>query len=138
MPTKTKTIIPTREYFEGNQYKIVTTPGFAPGEVLQFKIKNTSLVTLVRSGRLPNNLMKSAVSLFEGKQTQDVSLNGVSSKELQDLMKIIEAFCKDVMVEPTYDEVGEFLTDDMLFAIFNRTTSEAVGLEDFREEGENT
>lgn len=114
----TKNIV-TEEYFKQNQYRYVDAPGFN-GETITFKVKNATVTSLVSSGRIPSKLFSSAVALFEGKGkgNKDVSLTSLTGEQLKDIMSLLKAFCAEVMVEPSYEKVGEFLTDEMLFAIF--------------------
>lgn len=127
-----KTFIPTAEYFEKNKYKTVHVKGYG-NDILEFKIKNISLVQLMSTGKITSTLMKSAMSLFDGKK-KEVDINNLEGEQLKDMMKLVEVFCKNVMVEPTYEEVGKHLEDSMLFELFGASTQEVTSIETFREE----
>lgn len=124
---------PTAEYFKENAYRTVIVPGFNKGEELEFKLRNISLVSLMTTGKITNTLMGSAVSLFNGKN-KNVDLEKMSGEQLSDLIKLMKTFCREVMVEPSYDDVGEYLTDEMIFAIFGSSTKEVADVSSFREE----
>lgn len=126
-----------KDYFTKNQYKVVTCRGFG-NDTISFKIKNISLLSLASSGQINNTLMASAISLFEGKKGNDVTMSSLDPKGLNEVLKLVRVYCQAVMVEPSYSEVGELMSDDMLFAIFNAATSDANALIPSDEKPSNT
>lgn len=139
---KKKRVVPTADFFEKTAYKTIEYPYVdEDGEeiTLAFKIRNVSVTQLISEGKIGNALVKAVNKAFtgerKGKDGENIELEG---KDLQKLIKLMEDFCKAAMVEPKYDDVKEYLTMDMMQAIFSGTTEEVQKLETFREESTNT
>lgn len=114
--------ISTVQDFINKAHKVVELPGYEPGDSLHIKIKTVSLLGLASTGKIPNALMGTVNKLFnsaspaKGKATPAID----NVIELTQLMSLI---AKHSLVEPTYEEVGEYLTDDQLGVIFDAAMS---------------
>lgn len=96
------------------------------------KLKRVSLLGLVSKGSIPNPLMGPVMALFDG----DVEkIDKINAKEMSD---IIELFCKATMVEPTYQDVEDFLTDIQRTEIFNYAQGGLSQLQTFRNQRANS
>lgn len=117
--------------------QIVELPPFAEGQRFVAKIKRPSMMGLIKSGKIPNSLLKTANSLF--------LKGGVSSegddKVLDNLFDVLDVLCEATFVEPKYKDIKEAginLTDEQYMFIFNYTQSGVKSLEKFRKvEGNN-
>lgn len=117
--------------------QIVELPPFAEGQRFVAKIKRPSMMALIKSGKIPNSLLKTANSLF--------LKGGVSSegddKVLDNLFDVLDVLCEATFVEPKYKDIKEAginLTDEQYMFIFNYTQSGVKSLEKFRKvEGNN-
>lgn len=117
------------KYSEG---QIVELPPFAEGQRFVARIKRPSMMGLIKSGKIPNSLLKTANSLF--------LKGGVSSegddKVLDNLFDVLDVLCEATFVEPKYSdlkEAGISLTDDQYMFIFNYTQEGVKSLEKFRK-----
>jgi hypothetical protein len=127
-PTAATTVADMMHYAGG---QLVTLPPFGAGMPCVVKLKRLSLLALIKQGRIPNQLMASATSLFNsgkmgGDDKQDDYLKSTS--------EMLELFASASMVEPTYKElqdVGVELTDLQLAAIFAYSQSGVKDLERF-------
>lgn len=113
------------ERFKNNAIREVEIPGDEQGE-FTIKIKSLSMLTLVQSGKIPNGLMEKASSLFNGADvsmyTEDDANELASKMKMEDLAtmaNLLDTVCEAVMYEPTFAEVGEFLTQEQKEAIFD-------------------
>jgi hypothetical protein len=131
----------TIEQMKNKSTTEVNIIGFEKGEQITLRLKRISLLGLVKSGKIPNKLLTDATELFETvkdkenkedkeDKAKDVlgSLDGVSN-----ISKILEVVCEEAMIEPKYQEVSEYLTDDQKMEIFNWTQGGVADLETFRE-----
>lgn len=115
--------------------KMVVIPGFADGETFTVMLRKPNMLTLMKLGKIPNELMESANGLF------DVGKNGnkqvYSTKDLADICKIMEAFCEASLAQPTYKELmdlGIELTQEQVQFIFNYAVGGVKSIKPFRDE----
>lgn len=109
---------------------IVRLPDFADGAEFIAKLKRPSLIGLMKSGKIPNSLLKQSTQLFKsgaaalGKDTS-----------LDDLYDIMDIVIGEALVQPSYKEIkeaGVTLADDQIMAIFSYTQNGVKALEQFR------
>lgn len=117
-------------YSEGS---IVELPSFGEGQRFVAKLKRPSMLMLAKSGKIPNELLYSATSLFSG-NSKELNDNVHMLEEVYDISRII---CEASLVEPTLEEIesaGLSLTDEQIMAIFNYAQQGVKALKDFRTE----
>lgn len=97
---------------------IVELPPFALDQPFVARLRRPSMLMLVKSGKIPNQLLSKAQRLFaEGGASLIDNENGMS-----DMIEILEVMAEATFVEPTYKEIkdaGVELTDDQLMFIFS-------------------
>lgn len=124
-----KQITSLAELKKYNEGAIVELPPFAEGQPFVVKMKRPSLMRLATNGNIPNSLMESAVSLFEGNiDTKDTLV-------MSNMLKVMELVCESAFVSPSWNEIKESgieLTDDQLIAAFNYTQNGIKALDSFR------
>ena len=104
--------------------QIVTLPAFGEGMPCVVKLKRLSLLALIKSGRIPNQLMATATNLFNTGKMADGEKDNDSY--LKSTSEMLELFAKASMVEPTHQalqDAGVELTDLQLAAIFSYSQS---------------
>ena len=117
---------------------MVDIQGFEPGEYLTVRLKAVNLLDLVKTGKIPNALLEESTKLFTGAKGNDGKID--ESKIIQNLgdadgvMQIIDTVVESAMVEPTYNEVKDFITDAQKMEIFNWTQGGVNALKSFRNE----
>lgn len=116
---------------------IVEIPGFQPGEVARFRLQMPNLLKMAEQGRIPNNLLDIAASLSGVGGAPKQAAEPSAEEKLIRAAKTIELYCRACMVEPTYDEAGEYLTDEQVAFIFNWGRGDIKALEPFRNERRN-
>lgn len=121
-----------QDLVEFSRGEIVQLPSFREGCPFIARLKRPSLMMLVKSGKIPNQLITSANKLFNGKGIDD-------SKEesMGQAMEIFEIICDSTFVEPKYadlKEAGVELTDEQFMAVFNYTQAGVKALIPFRGE----
>ena len=98
--------------FRKKATRIIEIDGFEPGEKIAVRIKPASLLNLMISGKLPNNLLGTVNDLFEQtNKGQSMELFEQDDNRLKDIMEIIDLVCEQSLVEPTYEEIKDVITD---------------------------
>ena len=87
-----KTQLKTRS--QGN---LVEIPGFG-NETFTVRLRKPNMLTLLKSGKIPNDLMSTAEELFASTKNGKKSYSG---KELSDLCNMMEAFCEACLLNTT-------------------------------------
>jgi hypothetical protein len=114
--------------------EVVQLPSFTESVPFIARVKRPSLLGLVKSNKIPNNLLVKTNELFiqdgAGFDTED-------SNMMKDLCDVLETIAGETLVEPSYDDLkaaGVELTDEQLMALFNYSQRGVVALESFRTE----
>ena len=130
-----KTALPPITSFEDLQNyaqgQVVTLPPFAEGQPFVARLRRPSMMALVKSGKIPNTLLKTANSLFLKSSVDDKDDGALDS-----LWGVLDTLCEAALLEPTYAQVKEAglsLTDDQMMFIFNYTQQGVKALESFRK-----
>lgn len=104
-------VISARE-FRKKATRIIEIDGFEPGEKIAVRIKPASLLNLLMGGKLPNNLLGTVNELFNQNTKEDpMQLFEQDENKIKDIMEIIDLVCEQSLVEPTYEEIKDVLTD---------------------------
>lgn len=103
--------------FINKAVKLIEIDGFAEGEKITLKIKPVSLLAMMTKGRLPNELKMQVASLFNAKDSKQV-VKGDDIEELSLMQQLMDKVCQDCMVEPKFEEVGEYMTDGQKTQVF--------------------
>ena len=132
MPTiKVKKVTSIDDLKKYNDGAVVELPPFAEGQPFVVKMKRPSLMRLATNGTIPNALMDSGTSLFEGD-------THVKDKfVVSHMLRVMEIVCESAFVSPSWEEIkssGIELTDDQLIAAFNYTQNGIKALDSFRTE----
>lgn len=116
------------EYAKG---QVVRLPDFAPNQPFIARLKRPSMLVLAKSGKIPNSLLETASSLFDGKS----NMANNSDNTMGDMYRVLEIIAEASLVSPTMAEIksaGIELTDEQLIAIFNYSQQGVEGLKSFR------
>lgn len=118
-----------REYGKGT---LVQLPSFAEGQPFVARLRRPSMMTLAKSGKIPNSLLNTATSLFMGE-----GVKSDNEDAMKEVLSVVDILCDAAFIEPTYPqlkEAGVELTDEQYMAIFNYTQKGVKALEPFRGE----
>lgn len=124
------TIEELAEYARG---EIVELPPFAEGHKFVARMRRPSLLSLAKSGQIPNTLLNSANKLFYGRKPNET----IEPDALEKTLGVIDCLAKAAFVEPSYDAIknaGIELTDEQYLFIFNYTQKGINALQSFRGE----
>lgn len=132
-PLTPTSITQIAEYKKG---VIVELPPFADGQPFVARMIRPSMLTLVKSGKIPNSLLNQATSLFAN-GAGALNTGGKNATNVSELFDVIDVIVEAALLQPTLKEirsVGMELTDDQLMAIFSYTQRGIKALEQFRTE----
>ncbi|HPZ14636.1 MAG TPA: hypothetical protein PLK04_10425 [Bacillota bacterium] len=118
----------TAEEFLGKATQIIDIHGWEPGETIPVKVRRVSMTSLIASGQVPNTLLKHAYSDAD----EFVAVARDDTDTTAQAVAMIDAVARAVLLEPSWDEVGEFLTDEQKIDLFNYAQGGLVALESFR------
>lgn len=119
-----------RKFAEGEEVEL---PAFSENVPFVAKLRRPSMLVLCRSGKIPNQLLKSASTLFAGNTPKALEReNG-----MQDMLAVIDVICEASFVSPTWKELkdnGIELTDEQMMAVFSYSQQGIKALEQFRKD----
>lgn len=129
------------EEFRNQSQPLVDIAGFEPGQYITVRLKRISLMALCKSGKIPNSLLQKSTELFNGakgngKPDEVKILENIG--ELDGINQIIDTVCEAAMIEPKFEDVKEYLTDEQKTEIFQWTQGGIKALESFRTEQGNS
>lgn len=112
----------------------IEIPDFSGEGTITVRVRKPQIMKLITSGKIPNPLLPTALAMLDGrnmrkaKSEDELALEGIKS---------IQIYCMACLVEPTWDEIKDYITDDQMFAIFNWAIGGIRRLEKFRTERTN-
>lgn len=114
------------EAFKNKATRIIKIDGFEPNEKIEVRIKPASMLGMIAVGKLPNNLLQTVDDLFISKGNKKskgkVDTSDMNPDELKMVMEMIDAICRDCMVEPLFDDIKMFMTDTQKMQIMSEST----------------
>ncbi|MFR2317563.1 hypothetical protein [Terrisporobacter sp.] len=114
------------EAFKNKATRIIKIDGFEPNEKIEVRIKPASMLGMIAVGKLPNNLLQTVDDLFISKGNKKskgkVDTSDMNPDELKMVMGMIDAICRDCMVEPLFDDIKMFMTDTQKMQIMSEST----------------
>lgn len=114
--------------------EVVELPAFAENRPFVARIRRPSMMALVKRGKIPNSLLKSANELFSSGITG--AFDEENEAALSQMFDLMDVICEASFVEPTYQQIkesGVTLTDEQLMFVFNYSQAGVKALESFRE-----
>lgn len=112
------------EQFKNKATRVIQIPGFEPGEQIEVRIKPVSMMAMMTNGRLPNELKVVASELFKSGMNGKEADEDYSMEQIQLMTQLIDKLCEDCLVEPVFNDIKDYLTDEQKTAIF--TASQGV------------
>lgn len=126
---KVTSISELKEYCGG---EVIELPPFSENQRFFARIKRPSLLALIKGGKIPNELLTAANSLF---QSGSKAFGMLDDKTMSNLFDVMEIICESAFVEPSYREIknaGISLTDEQIMFIFGYAQNGVRQLKSFR------
>lgn len=126
-------ITSTNELKGYSRGEVIELPPFGPGQPFIARVIRPSMLALVKSGKIPNELLLTANQLFKegGKGMDEDNIN-----MLNDMYDVMEAIIEASLLQPTLKEVREAgmeLTDDQKMFLFSYSQTGVKALNNFRK-----
>ena len=109
---------------------IIEIPNFDNTGTIKVRVQKPRLLTMAKEGKIPNHLLGVANELITG----ETSRKKEGSVKIKDVADMLELYCKACLVEPSYEEFKDIITDEQMFAIFDWGMDGIEDLENFRED----
>ena len=104
--------------FRKRATRIIEIDGFEPGEKIEVRIKPASLINLMVSGKLPNDLLGTVQELFDkGDDLRDEDVFAQGADKVKEIMGLIDLICDQSLVEPLFGEIKDVITDNQKMQI---------------------
>lgn len=114
--------------------KPVEFPGWEEDIPFVARVRRTSLSGLVKREELPNDLLPVVARMMGIAEQGGNPLDQAKPEEIKRFLTAMHSIAELLLIEPTYDEVGDILTDEQLSAIFLYAQQGLRGLEPFRRQ----
>lgn len=115
----------------------VEITGFEEGETITLRLRHISILDLISKGNIPNQLMNTAVSLFDGNGHRKKKTKSEDSDYVQ-INTMIELVCENIIIEPSYEELKPYLTDQQKLEVFYYSQGGVKEIERFRKTSGHT
>lgn len=115
---------------------VVELPGWEPEQPFYARLKRISLLHLIESGNLPNELLKIAHKIATTGEKKFNPVMDSTPEELVEFTRLLHNVARRSLIEPTYQQLEEndiVLTDFQLSAIFQYCQSGVQALAFFRQ-----
>ena len=114
---------------------VIEIPDFESKGTIKIRVQKPRLMTMVVQGKIPNHLMSKVNEMITGKSSKKEK----EEMQVTDIAQMMEIYCQSCMVEPTYDEFKEIMTDEQMEAVFNWAMGTVNKIDSFRtDEGNGT
>lgn len=115
-------------------YSVIEVPGFGAGDTIKVRVKKPSLMKLLSEGSIPNHLLGVATKMLGMKDEKKLEKTAI--EESKEIMQMFELYSEVCLVEPTYKEFKEIMTDQQKEYIFNWAMGDVADAETFHQEEE--
>ena len=114
----------TAEQFKNKATRLIDIPGFEEGELITVLIKPVSILQMMNNGVIANELLSTVLELFGENQGKDLKPEDIfkDGDSVTILTQMMNKVCQEVLVEPKYDEIAEYLTDEQKQSIFEQAS----------------
>ena len=115
--------------------ELVELPSFKSDERITVRLRRPSMMQLIKTGKIPNELLIEANKLFVQGTGGAINRSVDNPDTLKNIMELIESICEEAFVEPTYKQIKEagiHLTDSQFLAVFEYTQNGVGNLKSFR------
>jgi len=104
---------------------VVELPPFYDGQPFVARLIRPSLISLCSKGILPNELLKEAQDIWDGKDMQP--------GRIKEYGEVLNKIAEMALVEPKYEDIKDYLTDQQLITIYNYTQMGVMSFVPFRK-----
>lgn len=112
---------------------IIPIPDFEGTGTINIKVQKPRLMKMMQQGEIPNHLIGIATQMITGKKQANKKKDDDDDAQLlKDAALMMELYSKACMIEPTYEEFEDIMTDEQGDAIFRWAMGEVNQIDSFR------
>lgn len=109
--------------FKNKATRVIQITGFEPNEVIEVRVRAANMVGLIASGKLPNALISTINDLFKGQTADEMEEQVMADPQAMAMvLELMDKVCEQCLIEPKYEEVKDYLTDQQKTDIMNAMT----------------
>lgn len=141
--TETKKIASVEDFKRISEQVIELVDWDDNGERYSFnvKVKKANMLSMISSGVIPNSLLNK-VKYLDNPNRKQMSDEEIASKfnaeEIQHSLDAMHKVAAEVLIQPRYEEIKDYLTDNMVGQLFTYLQKGVKGLDSFRNKQEST
>lgn len=113
----------------------IKIPGFDGLEDIEIKVKRPQLMSMMTQGKIPNRLLGVAALATNGKNFEYKSEDEI--EKAKELAEWVSFYCEICMVNPSYEEAKDSITDDQALSIYAWAVAPIGVLRSFRNKEED-
>lgn len=114
----------------------IDIPNFDGTGTIKVRVQRPKLLAMATQGKIPNHLMSIAVTKLTGKKETSKKQPDEMDK-IKQTAEMLDLYCFACLVEPSYNDFKDIMTDDQKFTIFNWGIGEVSSLDSFRPDKGN-
>lgn len=114
---------------------MIDIPDFDGVGVVQVEVRRPRLTDMLMNDKIPNPLRSTALMVVQGYQNTGKEEN--REDEVKRTIEVMELYCKMCLVNPSYAEFKDVITDEQKNAIAVWAHASVSVLRSFREQQEN-
>lgn len=106
---------------------VIEIPNFDNSGTIKVRVQKPRLMAMAAQGKIPNHLLSIVNDLMFPNKKEKKEL------KVEDISKTYELHCRACLVEPSYEEIKDIITDDQMIAIFDWAMGKVSQLDTFRD-----
>lgn len=106
---------------------VIEIPDFREEGTIKVRVRKPRIMSLAAQGKLPNHLIGIA---------NDMMFNRDKKKKephIKDASEMMKLYCETCLIEPTYEDFKDIITDEQMSTIFNWAMGTVNKLDNFRD-----
>lgn len=111
---------------------IVYIPNFDNTGTIAVRLQKPNMINLAAQGKIPNHLLSTAAKMVGLGETKKEKQS--IEDQIKEVAQMMELYCRACLVEPTYEEMKDILTEEQMEFIFDWAQGDIRSLEPFRKD----
>lgn len=105
---------------------VIEIPDFEDTGTIKVRVQKPRLMAMASQGKIPNHLLGIVNNMMFPSKKEKKEPN------IEEIAKIYELYCRACLVEPSYDEIKNIITDEQMEAICDWAMGDIKKVEPFR------
>lgn len=127
----------TVEEFRKQAYPILKIPNFEGTGHINIRVQRPKIMRMAIDGQIPNHLMDIAMDVLLGERNKKKANKRDDKDYIKELDRVMHLYCRACMVQPKYEDVKDYITEEQVITIFQWGIGEVSDLNSFRDQEGN-